>query len=66
VQLGKIAVGVGIGADNLLHTDRTQSRLRFSIINLKHKDALYEFLSTFSGTHFVTPRAFQLQVGVIF
>jgi len=40
--------------------------LRFSIINLTNKDALYEFLSTFSGTHFVTPRAFQLQVGVIF
>jgi len=40
--------------------------LRFSIINLTNKDALYEFLSTFSGAHFVTPRAFQLQVGVIF
>jgi hypothetical protein len=57
---------LGIGADNLLHTDRTKLRLRFSIINLTNKDALYEFLSTFSGTHFVTPRAFQLQVGVIF
>ena len=66
MQSGKIAVGVGIGADNLRHTDRTKLRLRFSIINLTNKDALYEFLSTFSGTHFVTPRAFQLQVGVIF
>ena len=56
---------LGIGADNLLHTDRTKLRLRFSIINLTNKDALYEFLSTFSGTHFVTLRAFQLQVGVI-
>jgi hypothetical protein len=55
-----------IGADNLLHTDRTKLRLRFSIINLTNTDALHEFLSTFSGTHFVTPRAFQLQVGVIF
>jgi hypothetical protein len=59
-------VGVGIGAHNPLYTDRTKLRLRFSIINLTNKDALYEFLSTFSGTHFVTPRAFQLQVGVIF
>jgi hypothetical protein len=66
VQFGKIAVGVGIGADSLLHTDRTKLRLRFTIINLTNKDALYEFLSTFSGTYFVTPRAFQLQVGVIF
>jgi len=57
---------LGIGADNLLHTDRTKLRLRFSIINLTNKDALYEFLSTFSGTHFVTPRAYQLQVGVAF
>jgi len=38
VQFGKIAVGVGIGADNLLHTDRTKLRLRFSIINLTNKD----------------------------
>jgi hypothetical protein len=28
--------------------------------------ALYNFLSTFSGTHFVTPRAYQVQFGVTF
>jgi hypothetical protein len=57
---------LGIGADNLLRTDRTKLRVRFSVINLTNKDALYNFLSTFSGTHFVTPRACQLQVGVTF
>jgi len=57
---------LGIGADNLLHTDRTKLRVRFSVINLTNKEALYNFLSTFSGTHFVTPRAYQLQVGVTF
>jgi hypothetical protein len=57
---------LSIGADNLLHTDRTKLRVRFSVINLTNKDALYNFLSTFSGTHFVTPRAYQLQVGVAF
>jgi hypothetical protein len=57
---------LGIGADNLLRTDRTKLRVRFSVINLTNKDALYNFLSTFSGTHFVTPRAYQLQVGVTF
>jgi len=31
-----------------------------------NKQALYNFLSTFSGTHFVTPRAYQVQVGVTF
>lgn len=57
---------LGIGADNLLHTDRTKLRVRFSAINLTNKEALYNFLSTFSGTHFVTPRAYQFQVGVTF
>jgi carboxypeptidase family protein len=57
---------LGIGADNLLRTDGTKLRVRFSIINLTNTDALYNFLSTFSGTHFVTPRAYQLQVGVTF
>jgi Carboxypeptidase regulatory-like domain len=57
---------LGIGADNLLRTDRTKLRVRFSVINLTNKDALYNFLSTFSGTHFVTPRAFQVQLGVTF
>jgi hypothetical protein len=41
-------------------------KVRFSVINATNKEALYNFLSTFSGTHFVTPRAYQLQVGVTF
>jgi len=57
---------LGIGVDNLLRTDRTKLRVRFSVINLTNQDALYNFLSTFSGTHFVTPRAYQLQAGVTF
>jgi hypothetical protein len=57
---------LGIGADNLLHTDRTKLRVRLSVINQTNKKALYNFLSTFSGTHFVTPRAYQVQVGVTF
>ena len=57
---------LGFGADNLFVSDKAKVRLRFSVINLTNKDALYNFLSTFSGTHFVTPRAYQLQVGVTF
>jgi hypothetical protein len=57
---------LGIGADNLLHTGKAKLRVRFSVINLTNKEALYNFLSTFSGTHFVTPRAFQVQAGVTF
>jgi hypothetical protein len=57
---------LGIGVDNLLHTDRSKLKVRFSVINLTNKEALYNFLSTFSGTHFVTPRAYQVQMGVTF
>jgi hypothetical protein len=57
---------LGVGVDNLLRTERTKLRIRFSVINLTNKEALYNFLSTFSGTHFVTPRAYQLQMGVTF
>jgi outer membrane receptor protein involved in Fe transport len=55
-----------VGIDNVLHTDRAKLKLRFSVVNLTNKEALYNFLSTFSGTHFVTPRAFQFQAGVTF
>jgi hypothetical protein len=57
---------LGVGTDNLFHTGRAKVKLRFSVINITNKDALYNFLSTFSGTHFVTPRAYQFQVGVTF
>jgi hypothetical protein len=50
---------VGTGLDNLFRTDRYQTSLRFDVINLTNKVALYNFLSTFSGTHFVTPRSYQ-------
>jgi outer membrane receptor for Fe3+-dicitrate len=57
---------MSVGTDNLLSTDRAKLTLRFTVINLTNKQALYNFLSTFSGTHFVTPRAFQGQIGVTF
>jgi hypothetical protein len=57
---------LGLGVDNLLNTSRAKVRVRFSVVNLTNKEALYNFLSTFSGTHFVTPRAYQVQFGVSF
>jgi len=54
------------GTDNLFRTDRRKVTLRFTLLNLTNKVALYNFLSTFSGTHFVTPRAFQVQTGITF
>src|SRR5690348_3940758 len=57
---------IGTGIDNLLHTDRYHLLLRFNVINLTNKVALYNFLSTFSGTHFVTPRSYEASLGVSF
>jgi hypothetical protein len=59
-------VDLGFGVDNLFHSDKAKVRLRFSVINVANKEALYNFLSTFSGTHFVTPRAYQVHLGVTF
>jgi hypothetical protein len=59
-------VDLVVGVDNLFHTDKAKVRVRFSVVNVTNKEALYNFLSTFTGTHFVTPRAYQFQVGVGF
>ncbi len=56
-------VDLGFGVDNVLRTDHQKLKLRFSVINVANTEALYNFLSTFSGTHFVTPRAYQVQAG---
>jgi hypothetical protein len=57
---------IAIGHDNLFHGDRRKWSVRFSVVNLTDKQALYNFLSTFSGTHYVTPRAVTGTVGFHF
>jgi hypothetical protein len=57
---------LSVGTDNLLRTERAKMTLRLTGLNLTNKGALYNFLSTFSGTHYISPRAFQGQVGVTF
>jgi Carboxypeptidase regulatory-like domain len=57
---------ISVGHDNLFHGDRYRWSLQFSVINLTNKTALYNFLSTFSGTHFVTPRSETVQLGFHF
>lgn len=56
----------GVGFDNLFATDRVKWKLNFNVLNLTNKTALYNFLSTFSGTHFVAPRAYQASLGFSF
>jgi hypothetical protein len=57
---------MALGHDNLFHGDRYKWSLQGSVINLTNKTALYNFLSTFTGTHFVTPRSYSAQLGFHF
>jgi Carboxypeptidase regulatory-like domain len=55
-----------VGDDDLFHGDRYKWSLRLTAINLTNKTALFNFLSTFSGTHFVSPRAYTAELGFHF
>jgi hypothetical protein len=55
-----------VGSDNLFHRDRLRVGVKFAVLNVTNKQALYNFLSTFSGTHFVPPRTYQTALGFTF
>jgi len=57
---------VSIGHDNLFHGDKYKVSIQLTAINLTNNYALYNFLSTFSGTHYVSPRALTAEVGLHF
>ena len=57
---------LAIGHDNLFHGDRYKWSAQFTAINLTNNYVLYNFLSTFSGTHYVTPRSYAGQIGFHF
>jgi hypothetical protein len=57
---------VSLGDDNLFHGDERKWSLRLTAVNITNKYALYNFLSTFSGTHYVTPRALTAEIGFHF
>jgi hypothetical protein len=57
---------LAIGDDNLFHGERYKWSAQFTVINLANNYALYNFLSTFSGTHYVTPRSYSAQLGFHF
>jgi hypothetical protein len=57
---------LALGDDNLFRGDRYRWSLRLTAINVTNKEAVYNFLSTFSGTHYVTPRALTAEVGFHF
>jgi hypothetical protein len=58
---------VAVGTDNLLRGEgQNRVTVRFTVTNLMNTVALYNFLSTFSGTHFVAPRTYQAALGYAF
>lgn len=57
---------LALGDDNLFGGDKQKWSLQFIVVNLTNKVALYNFLSTFSGTHYVTPRTYTAQLGFSF
>jgi hypothetical protein len=57
---------LSLGQDNLFHGEKYKWSARVTVINLTNKVALYNFLSTFSGTHYVTPRAITGEIGFHF
>src|SRR5882724_2879135 len=57
---------IAVGDDNIFHGDKYKWSLRVTAINVTNKVALYNFLSTFSGTHFLTPRTYTAEIGFNF
>jgi hypothetical protein len=57
---------VSLGDDNLFHGDKYKWSVQLTAINLANEYALYNFLSTFSGTHYLTPRALTAELGFHF
>jgi Carboxypeptidase regulatory-like domain len=57
---------LSIGHDNMFRGDRFKWSAQLTVINLSNEYALYNFLSTFSGTHYVTPRTLTAEIGFHF
>lgn len=57
---------LSVGDDNIFRGDRYKWSLQFTAINLTNKVAVYNFLSTFTGTHYVTPRSYTVELGFHF
>jgi hypothetical protein len=57
---------LAIGDDNVFHGDKYRWSAQLTVINIANNYALYNFLSTFSGTHYVTPRTVAGEIGFHF
>ncbi len=60
-------IDIGIGSDDLFKKEKgLKTTLKFTALNVTNQAALYNFLSTFSGTHWVTPRSYQVTLGWVY
>jgi hypothetical protein len=57
---------LSVGHDNLFSGDKYKVSAQLTAINLANGYALYNFLSTFSGTHYVTPRSLVAEIALHF
>ncbi|HWC20603.1 MAG TPA: hypothetical protein VG498_26540 [Terriglobales bacterium] len=58
---------LAVGTDNLFHVEGQRRFLAsIQVENLTNKIAVYNFLSTFSGTHFLAPRTVVVKFGFTF
>jgi hypothetical protein len=57
---------LGVGHDNIFRGDKYRWSARVTVVNVANSYVLYNFLSTFSGTHYVTPRTVTGTIGFHF
>jgi hypothetical protein len=57
---------VALGSDSVLKKDHYSLGGKLTVVNLMNKVALYNFLSSFSGTHFITPRTLEAELTLHF
>jgi hypothetical protein len=53
---------IALGSNSLWKKDRYALGAKITVVNLTNRVALYNFLSSFSGTHFVTPRNLEAKI----
>jgi hypothetical protein len=63
---GRNLFDMSLGDDRVIGSARHSLGARVTVINATNKYALYNFLSTFSGTHYVTPRTVSGQIAYHF
>jgi hypothetical protein len=57
---------IALGADRVWKKDCYALGAKVTVVNLANKVALYNFLSSFSGTHFISPRSVQGEMTIHF